>query len=104
MGGKDDRVDQKLPEFNLHIMTQANGIIQQQPAPKDGQSMQAWRALSQYLPTRNPDSDYWWRLTGRHLAAIVEAAGYPIEKQYEALLFHYHWTVSRASIVRSGSL
>ena len=56
--------------------------------------MQAWRTLSQCLPTRDLDSDYWWRLTGRHMAIIVEAAGYAIEKQYEALLFHYHWTVS----------
>jgi len=79
-------------------MPQANGIVKD-----DGQSTQAWRAVSQYLPTRNPDSDCWWRLTGRHLAAIVEAAGYPIEKQYEALLFHYHWAVSRASLVGSGS-
>ncbi|KAF2133643.1 dimethylallyl tryptophan synthase GliD1 [Dothidotthia symphoricarpi CBS 119687] len=53
----------------------------------------AWNALSQCLPTLNANSDAWWQLTGRHLAAIVEAAGYPIEKQYEALLFHYHWTL-----------
>ena len=86
-------------------MTQTNGIIQHQSKPKDGQSTQAWRALSQYLPGHsNPDSDYWWCLTGRHLSALVEAAGYPIEKQYEALLFHYHWTVSCASVVWPGSL
>ena len=85
-------------------MTKANGIIQKQLTCKDGQSTQAWRALSQYLPTRNPDSDYWWWLTGRHLAALVEAAGYPIEKQYEALLFHYHWMVSRTFAVWLGSL
>ncbi|KAF7514145.1 hypothetical protein GJ744_004470 [Endocarpon pusillum] len=74
-------------------MRQTNGITQKQLACQDGDSTEAWRALSQCLPTRDPDSDYWWRLTGRHLAAIVEAAGYPMVKQYEALLFHYHWTV-----------
>lgn len=83
-------------------MAQTNGIIPS--TTKNGQSTQAWRALSQYLPARDTDSDYWWGLTGRHLAAIVEAAGYSIEKQYEALLFHYHWTVSRASVLGSVSL
>ncbi|RAQ99353.1 Aromatic prenyltransferase, DMATS type [Stemphylium lycopersici] len=54
---------------------------------------EAWKALEQCLPPRDTNSDAWWLLTGRHLAAIVDAAGYPAEKQYEALLFHYHWTV-----------
>lgn len=84
-------------------MAQVNGNIHQSTLKYD-QSLQAWKALSQYLPTRNPDSDYWWRLTGRQLAAILEAAGYPIEKQYEALLFHYLWTVSRASGSGLGAL
>ena len=59
-----------------------------------GSNTKAWKALSQCLPTLDPDSKYWWQLTGRHLATLVDAAGYPIEKQYEALLMHYHWTVS----------
>ena len=83
-------------------MAQANGTTSQQLTLKDGQSTKAWRAVSQYLPARSSDNDYWWRLTGRHLAAIVEAAGYPIERQYEALLFHYHWAVSCKIIVGSG--
>jgi hypothetical protein len=53
-----------------------------------------FEVLSQYLPTGNPDHDYWWRLTGNHVAALVEAAGYPLDAQYEVLLFHYRWTVS----------
>ncbi|KAF3932009.1 hypothetical protein ABW20_dc0103572 [Dactylellina cionopaga] len=58
-----------------------------------GQTTKAWRFLSPLLPSRNPNCDYWWRLTGMHLANMVDAAGYTIEKQYEALLFHYHWMV-----------
>ncbi|EMD88355.1 hypothetical protein COCC4DRAFT_44186 [Bipolaris maydis ATCC 48331] len=54
---------------------------------------EAWKALEKCLPSRDCNSDTWWQLTGRHLAAIMDAAGYPLEKQYEALLFHYHWTV-----------
>ena len=63
------------------------------------QSSQAWKTMMQYLPGRNADCDYWWQLTGRHLAVLVEAAGYPIEKQYEALMFHYHWTVCHPAFI-----
>ncbi|PFH61329.1 hypothetical protein XA68_17631 [Ophiocordyceps unilateralis] len=52
-----------------------------------------WDTLSSQLPSRSPECDYWWNLTGMHLARMVEGAGYPIEKQHEALLFHYHWMV-----------
>ena len=69
--------------------TNGNGIVND-PKP----STHAWQTLSQYLPPRDHDSDFWWNLTGRHLAGIVEAAGYSLDKQYEALLMHYHWTVS----------
>jgi hypothetical protein len=66
--------------------------------PLQNTETKAWEALSQCLPPRNPDIDHWWQLTGRQLAALLEAAGYPIERQYEALLTHYHWTVSRAHL------
>ena len=62
--------------------------------PKASTETAAWETLAQYLPARSPDTDYWWQLTGRHLAVLAEAAGYPIDKQYEVLLFHYHWAVS----------
>jgi hypothetical protein len=64
------------------------------PTPEDSELRQkAWLALNQCLPPRDADSNFWWQLTGRQLAALVEAAGYPIEKQYEVLMIHYHWTV-----------
>lgn len=56
--------------------------------------LQAWKTLSKYLPGSNEDQEYWWKLTGRHVASLLEAAEYPLEKQYECLLFHYRWTVS----------
>lgn len=61
-----------------------------------GSPAKAWEAISQWLPSRGPESDYWWKLTGPHLATMMDAAGYAIEKQYEALVFHYHWIVSCA--------
>ena len=62
---------------------------------EDGSSTEAWRTITQYLPPRNPDYDYWWQVTGRHLAILVDAAEYSVGAQYEALMFHYHWTVSK---------
>ncbi|KAH0593758.1 hypothetical protein MHUMG1_08509 [Metarhizium humberi] len=59
----------------------------------DGELIKAWASLSTLLPSRGPDCDYWWQLTGMHLASLMEAAGYAIERQYEALLFHYHWMI-----------
>ncbi|KAL5340580.1 aromatic prenyltransferase [Aspergillus crustosus] len=56
-----------------------------------GRSTPAWKVLSQTLPSRAPDADAWWQLTGRHLAVLLDAAAYPIERQYECLLYHYHY-------------
>lgn len=53
-----------------------------------------WQSLSLWLPQRNPDYDFWWGLTGPHLAIMLENAGYAPEKQFEMLLFHYNWSVS----------
>ncbi|VUC37198.1 unnamed protein product [Clonostachys rosea] len=52
-----------------------------------------WDVLARWLPPRTPDCDYWWQLTGPHLATMMELAGYGAERQFEALLFHYHWVV-----------
>ncbi|KAI5866009.1 dimethylallyl tryptophan synthase GliD1 [Durotheca rogersii] len=58
-----------------------------------GSTTPAWETLSQILPRRDAAKNYWWDLTGLHLAILVHEAGYSLAKQYEALLFHYHWTV-----------
>jgi hypothetical protein len=58
----------------------------------------AWRTLSQCLPTLDPNCNHWWQLTSRHLVALVDAIDYLIEKQYEALLMHYHWTIDRSLV------
>ncbi|KAH6658481.1 dimethylallyl tryptophan synthase GliD1 [Truncatella angustata] len=51
------------------------------------------KTLSGCLPRRDKDNDQWWNLTGKHLAILLEAAEYSLERQYAALLFHYHWTI-----------
>ncbi|KAL2787217.1 aromatic prenyltransferase [Aspergillus keveii] len=53
----------------------------------------AWTRLSQWLPSRTSDLDYWWKLTGSHLAKILHAADYSDDEQVDALLFHYHYIV-----------
>ncbi|KAL2851089.1 tryptophan dimethylallyltransferase-domain-containing protein [Aspergillus pseudoustus] len=54
-------------------------------------STDAWGVLSRTLPLRDADSDAWWQFTGKHLAVLLDAAGYPSERQYECLLYHYHY-------------
>ncbi|KAI0401623.1 dimethylallyl tryptophan synthase GliD1 [Xylaria palmicola] len=70
---------------------------------KQPQPTQAWRTLSQILPARDADSDYWWALTGYQLSFMLDAAGYSTEKQYEALLFHYHWAAPNMGQMPSSS-
>ncbi|CAH0054696.1 unnamed protein product [Clonostachys solani] len=66
-------------------MTDINSKLERENASK------VWKSLIQEcLPDRNRDLDYWWGLTGFHLASMVDNANYSIEKQYQALLFHYH--------------
>lgn len=59
--------------------------------------LKVWHSLVKNClpPAANKDVEFWWRLTGYHLAVMINAAGYCTEKQYEALLFHYHWIVSK---------
>ncbi|KAI1752886.1 aromatic prenyltransferase [Xylaria castorea] len=54
-----------------------------------------WQSLETCLPPGDPDTQFWWQLTGYQLAHMVDAAGYTIERQYEILLFHYHWVILR---------
>lgn len=53
-----------------------------------------WAALKKWLPQQDSDLQYWWDLTGQHLATMLEAGGYSVEEQYNALLFHNNWIVS----------
>ncbi|KAL3477607.1 aromatic prenyltransferase [Aspergillus californicus] len=54
---------------------------------------ETWARLSLWLPSRSADTDYWWNLTGKHLAKMLEIGGYSTQAQWEALVFHYHWVV-----------
>jgi len=65
-----------------------------QPAPSSKQPTEVWKALLQFMPTRDADADYWWHRTGPQAALVLEKAGYTIAQQYDALLFLYHWIVS----------
>jgi hypothetical protein len=52
------------------------------------------------LPSRTSDLDYWWKLTGSHLAKILHATDYSDNEQVDALLFHYHYIVSLNSFLK----
>jgi len=81
-------------------MSSTNGVNGTNSATKaraegSNNTTQAWKTLTQYLPSRDPDTDFWWKYSGLHLALLLEEADYPPEKQIEALVFFYHWGVSR---------
>ncbi|KAK2599078.1 hypothetical protein QQS21_005419 [Conoideocrella luteorostrata] len=69
------------------------GSISHKEAQRARQVIVAWKCLSQILPPRDADKAYWWKLTGWQLAVMLDETGYSLAEQYEALLFHYHWTV-----------
>ncbi|KAI1390512.1 aromatic prenyltransferase [Hypoxylon trugodes] len=55
-----------------------------------------WDSLvTRCLPLQDRDAEFWWQLTGYHMAHMLDAAGYTVERQYEVLLFHYLWIVPR---------
>ncbi|KAI1381282.1 dimethylallyl tryptophan synthase GliD1 [Hypoxylon crocopeplum] len=56
-------------------------------------SSPVWEAVSRWLPLANPDLEYWWKLTGPHVAHMMETAGHSVEAQYNALLFHYSYVI-----------
>lgn len=77
----------------MSFITKANGTngINGKAKAATGETTEAWSILTQYLPSRDPDTDFWWKYSGLHLALMLEEAGYPPEKQLEALVFFYHW-------------
>lgn len=81
----------------MSFITKANGTngINGKAKAATGETTEAWSILTQYLPSRDPDTDFWWKYSGLHLALMLEEAGYPPEKQLEALVFFYHWGVSQ---------
>ncbi|KAK1957516.1 aromatic prenyltransferase [Colletotrichum sublineola] len=60
-------------------------------------SLVVWQSLAKKClpPAGNKNTEFWWNLTGYHLAVMIDAAGYSTQLQYETLLFHYHWIVPR---------
>ncbi|EQL00021.1 dimethylallyl tryptophan synthase GliD1 [Ophiocordyceps sinensis CO18] len=68
-------------------------LVQKGPNQATHEPPKAWAALSKWLPSHNTEIDYWWKVTGTPLAMMMDAAGYSLEGQYDALLSHYHWTI-----------
>lgn len=54
----------------------------------------AWTTITQYLPSRDADTNFWWKYSGLDLALMLEEADYSLDKQIEALVFFYHLGVS----------
>ncbi|RYP10930.1 hypothetical protein DL764_000366 [Monosporascus ibericus] len=72
-------------------MSTTNGVNGANGTTKSVNTTPVWKTLTQYLPSRDPDTDFWWKYSGLHLALMLEEAEYPPDKQLEALIFFYHW-------------
>ncbi|GFF43086.1 7-dimethylallyltryptophan synthase [Aspergillus udagawae] len=57
-------------------------------SPGHGEPLPMFDALCRSLPVGTADEQFWWKLTGRHLARMMLEAGYPEHRQVECLLFH----------------
>ena len=77
-----------LGSNSLTIMVQVASTTSQ-----DGPEL--WHSVSKWLPSRDVDKDFWWNLCGHHLFTMLDAGGYTVEKQYEALMFFYHYVVRK---------
>ncbi|KAB8074616.1 putative dimethylallyl tryptophan synthase [Aspergillus leporis] len=65
-----------------------NGSNSRGPSPGHSKPLPTFDALCRFLPVGNEDEQFWWKLTGRHLARMMHEAGYPEHRQVECLLFH----------------
>ncbi|KAI1261846.1 aromatic prenyltransferase [Xylariaceae sp. FL1019] len=62
-----------------------------------------WDAVTRWLSSStNRDVEYWWKLTGPHVSYMMQAAGYAVEAQYDALIFHYHWIIPYLGTAPTG--
>jgi hypothetical protein len=90
--------DYARPRVDSHgsVQTKANLDVNSAAVAKPTERgvTPVWAALKRWLPQQESDLQYWWDLTGQHLATMLEAGGYSVEEQYNALLFHNHWIVS----------
>ncbi|KAI8956205.1 dimethylallyl tryptophan synthase GliD1 [Xylaria longipes] len=79
----------------MGAVKESNGTVAAKQNGSHAIDLQIWKRLVQCLPPRTADCDFWWMLTGRHLAVMLEEAGASVGEQYAALTFHYHWVIPR---------
>ena len=79
----------------MGAVKEANGTVAAKQNGSHASDLQVWKRLVPCLPPRTADCDFWWMLTGRHLAVMLEEAGAPVGEQYATPTFHYHWVVLR---------
>ncbi|KEQ85578.1 aromatic prenyltransferase [Aureobasidium pullulans EXF-150] len=78
-----------IPNLGVH----ATGLQYYTRALVGSSVSPTWSKINQWLPARGGDTDFWWKVTGSHLASMLWQAGYPPETQLEYLLFHHQVVV-----------
>ncbi|KAL4938151.1 hypothetical protein BDV06DRAFT_61084 [Aspergillus oleicola] len=77
----------------MRTQTSHGDVAAQVPNGSGGSRFNALEVVSKLEPSCGPSHEHWWKLTGPQLALMLEEADYPVEKQFETLLFYYHWIV-----------
>ncbi|KAK1674048.1 hypothetical protein BDP55DRAFT_668907 [Colletotrichum godetiae] len=59
---------------------------------KQEKPLVVWQSLKKCLPPAgNKDIEFWWSLTGYHLAVMIDAAGYTTQLLLLLLLYLTPW-------------
>jgi DMATS type aromatic prenyltransferase len=89
------------PRFNLTPLTEVVKIPgYQEPVTAQfdlnyDSQLEIWKSLSTFLPNDNEDHQFWWKVTGRHVARMLHEAKYPVKRQVELLMFQRYHVVPR---------
>ncbi|KAJ5193614.1 hypothetical protein N7491_000945 [Penicillium cf. griseofulvum] len=65
---------------------------------KHSRGTSIWEIVSRWHFAQDPSQAYWWTHTGPYLALMLKEANYPTEKQFEYMLFYYHWIIPQLGL------
>ncbi|KAJ5153195.1 VrtC [Penicillium canariense] len=54
-----------------------------------------FNTLSRFIPDKDENHSFWWKVTGSQVARMLHEARYPEQRQIELLLFHRFYVVPR---------
>src|SRR4051812_13496471 len=61
---------------NLVISSHPALTIRQEKPLDFEEQLQVFKAVSRFLPDKDENQSFWWKITGRHVARMMHEAGY----------------------------